>query len=369
MADTLRETLSDAYDKLAAEPAPEPAPVVETPPEPAAAAPEPSSDAPEPAEPAGDRARDDKGRFAPKTTDKAAPAPTEAGPAAQAPGDGAPPSSAPSPAPVVPAEPKFKAPQSWKPAIREKWAALPPEVQEEIARREGEVPKALEQAAEARRFQQAVTETLRPYEMLARAAGQHPVQYAAGLMQTAAALQTGAPPQRAAIVANIIRNFGVDVNQLAAELDRDPGQAQPQQHHQPPMDPRALIREEFQRFAQENHERRATAEVEKFTSGAEFANDPTVRRRMAALITAEAEAGVELSLQDAYDQVVASHPEYRAVMEQRKAADAAKAQQASTQRVRAAASGIKSQPTAGAPAQPQGLRAVLEAKYDELASR
>ncbi len=365
MADTLHDTLSDAYDKLAAETAPEPAAALEPSPEPVQAATEAVPEGGETAEQAAARARDEKGRFTPKTTEKAAASP-DAPPgeaAAKALTTGVPPS----PPPVVaPVEPKFRAPQSWKPLAREKWSALPPEVQEEIARREGEVPKALEEASQAKRFQQAVTETLRPYEMLARAAGQHPVQYAAGLMQTAAALQTGAPQQRAAVVANIIRQFGVDVEQLAAALDGQPMAPQAQQQ---PVDPRAIFREELERVRGQALEQHHSHEVETFARDHEFANDAAVRRRMAALIMAEAEAGVEISLTDAYDQVVQSHPEYRSVMEQRKAAEAAAKAQASTQRARVAGNGIKTSPSAAPAAQPKGLREVLEAKYDELASR
>ncbi len=366
MADTLHDTLSDAYDKLAAEPAPEPTAAPEPAPEPAQAATEAVPEGGETQAQADQRARDEKGRFAPKTTEKAVASP-DAPPgevAARAATTGV----TPSPAPVVaPAEPKFRAPQSWKPLAREKWAALPPEVQEEIARREGEVPKALEEASQAKRFQQAVTETLRPYEMLARAAGQHPVQYAAGLMQTAAALQTGAPQQRAAVVANIIRQFGVDVEQLAAALDGQP--MAPQAQQRPPMDIDAVVDQRLEAIQQRAQEYQSTREVEAFAKDHEFANDQKVRDRMAELIMGAAGRRIELSLPDAYDDALWSLKEYREALEQRKAAEAAAKAQASTQRARVAGNGIKTSPSAAPAAQPKGLREVLEAKYDELASR
>lgn len=315
-------------------------------------------------EPTGERVRDGQGRFAPKTS--VAPAPSPATPATEnkAAAAGVEP-VAPVAAPVP--EAKYKAPQSWKPLAREKFSALPPEVQEEIHRRESEMPVALQEAAEAKRFQAQVSEVFRPYEMLARASGQHPVQYAAGLMQTAAALQTGAPTQRAAVVANIIKTFGVDVEALAAALDGQ-GPA-PQQAQQ--ADPRAIFREELQRVTAEATNRRATGEVEKFAAAHEFANDPGIRRRMAAIIQAEAEAGIEMSLNDAYDQVVMSHPEYRAVVEQRKAADAAKATVASAQRAKAAASSIRSNPAAApsGSAQPKTIREALEAASERISGR
>jgi hypothetical protein len=308
------------------------------------------------------RARDGQGRFAPKTTDKAAPGTPEVTEAAPAPAVAVLPPTTAAAAPVP--EPKFKAPQSWKPLAREKWAALPPEVQEEIARREGEVPRALEEASQAKRFQAQVTEALRPYEMIARAAGQHPVQYAAGLMQTAAALQTGAPQQRAAIVANIIKQFGVDVTELAAALDGQPTQAQP--HQQQPVNIEAIVEQKFQALRDGAMQQHHAREVDTFAKDHEYATDPRVRGFMASLIVSQAESGVEITLSDAYDSAMWALPEYRAVQEKRRTDKAAAEANTSAQRAGAAAVSIRSRSAAPVRAQPKGLDAAMNAAADKL---
>ena len=314
---------------------------------------------------AGERARDERGKFA-----KAKPAATAAPAAKDAKTTTAPPVAGATTATAA-VEPKWKAPQSWKPLAREAWAKLPPEVQEEVARRESEVPRALQEAATARQFQAQVMEAVRPYEMIARAAGQHPVQYAVNLMQVAAQLQTGAPTQRAAIVAGIIRDYGIDVTQLAAALDGQPGaQGQPREH-QPPMDPRAIVREELERAQKSALASRSTREVEGFVKAHEFAGDEEVRDLMASLIESAARRGVDLSMDDAYSRAVAAHPDYAKVMTQRQAAQAATTARAATERARAAGSSVRSD-SAAAPngaAQPKTIREALEAAADKLHGR
>ncbi len=131
--DDLRADLNAAFDAAEAS-TPDPAPSTpEVAPEGASQPPAPSEAAqpspPEPGETAQEaRARDEKGRFAPK------------GPEAPAPAIGAP-AKPQAPAEVAPTPPveSIKPPQSWKPGIREKFAALPPEVQQEVIRREREV--------------------------------------------------------------------------------------------------------------------------------------------------------------------------------------------------------------------------------------
>lgn len=97
--------------------------------------------------------RDDKGRFAPKAKDaapeqKSLAAPPQAPSTAPAATDAAPPS----PAQPSPAAADLRAPSSWKPAAREKWAALPPEIQQEVVRVDREIRQTMQETAAVRRF-------------------------------------------------------------------------------------------------------------------------------------------------------------------------------------------------------------------------
>ena len=84
---------------------------------------------------------------------------------------------------------------------------------------ETEITRTLQETAQARQFAQAVQQTFSPYEGMARAQGMDAMGLAASAMQTVAVLQMGAPQQKAQALAQVIRAYGVDVNELAAALD------------------------------------------------------------------------------------------------------------------------------------------------------
>ena len=245
-------------------------------------------------------------------------------------------------APVVPAEaappaPKFKPPQSWKPTIREKWTTLPPEVQEEIDRREREIARGLQESSGPRQNWDRFTQAVAPYQSIIAASGADPVTYTQSLLQTAAALQMGTPGQRAAVVANVIRQFGVDVTQLAEALDK-PGAAPAGPQAAP--DVQTLVDQRLQAMVQQANQQRAVAEVAKFEESHEFASDPQIRATMAALI----QGNIAKDLDTAYDMAVSASSEHRSVIEQRKAAEAAKAAQASMQQKQKAGVSVRSTP-------------------------
>src|SRR5258708_7620217 len=80
----------------------------------------------------GDRQRDEQGRFVAEEDTKPEQART---PPPSRPGQGAVAGAAVTPPAAPAAPPAFpRAPQSWKPGIREKWTALPPDVQGEVVR-------------------------------------------------------------------------------------------------------------------------------------------------------------------------------------------------------------------------------------------
>lgn len=360
-----RDVLSEAFDKLAAEPAPEVEPV-EAAPEaaPADIEAEPEADT----RTAAERARDEKGRFAkggekpkaeaktvdPKPADPAKP--SEAKPATEA-------------NPLEPkpesAAPPIRAPQSWKPAEREAFAKAPPEVQQAALRREAEITRALQETAEARKTVDQVQRTLSPYETIARANGMDAMQYAGSVLQTAAVLHMGAPQQKAALVAQIISAYGIDVDAVNAVMQ---GQA-PAQHapQQAPQDVSRLVQEEFQKRAQAASEQKAALAWQEFQAGSpEFLAD--VQEDMKLILEKAGRENRNMTYQQAYDRACKLNEDVSAILAQRKAAEAAKAQIASTQRTRAAASSVKPMPAAAVSAQPADRREVLSRRFDELST-
>jgi hypothetical protein len=327
-----------------------------------------------PSEPIGGKAdeekpRDDKGRFASKIGDKPAekqkelalppveaktePPPTEAKPPEEA------------PKPVEPERPKVRAPASWKPTAREGWDKLPPDVQQEVIRREREISHTLNETAEARQTHQKFKETIAPYEAMIRADGGEPIQAVGTLLRTAAALATGAAPMRAQIIANLITTYGVDIPTLGELLSgQSPQQVVQPQYQQPDprqfRDPRldALLEQQSVRVQQQAAD--ALGEIEQ----EEFFDD--VRQDMADLLEVASRRGVALSARDAYNRAVALHPDVSRVLEQRRAA----ATQGATQRAMAASSSVRAQPATGPTVQSGGtLRDDLEAAFEKLQSR
>lgn len=290
------------------------------------------------------RERDDSGRFAKKETPEA-PATTDQRPdkaASTTKGAEAPETKAEPETPAATAATAYKPPQSWRPEVREKWAALPPDVQAEVARVDGEVRKVMQSAAQSRRVAEELDKTFAPYRAIMTG---EPMQVMGSLLQTAAQLQTGTPATRATLVAHIIKGYGVDVNILADILDKGPQGALPEQPQSGQYrDPRVDQMLEQQRQQQEAQIRRA---ISDFSAKAEFFND--VSPRMAALIDEADARGETLSLEDAYDAACWADQSIRKVLAQREVESKAKANAApaSTQQAKAAASSVKSNPTAG----------------------
>jgi hypothetical protein len=259
---------------------------------------------------------------------------------------------------------------------REKWSLLPREVQEEAIRAENEAKAEIRQRAEAHKNWERFQQAAKPYETFLAAAGHDPVQSATQLWQTAAKLQVGTPDEVASIAASIISQYGVGrfgpqfVEKVAAYLDGQPGPQLAQQQNLRREDIDQILEERLKGLQEQALATRAQSELEKFEANPpEFFEHPGIRQRMARILEANDEDGVALSYQEAYDLAVASHPEIKKVLDQRTAAQNAATAQAATQRVRAAASSVKSQPTAAAPAESVGRREALERAYDELASR
>lgn len=244
-----------------------------------------------------------------------------------------------------------KAPQGWKPQAREKWSTVPPEIQAEVVRREKETAAALSESAASRKFHDEFRTALTPYQTLL--GGQDPIKATTQLMQMAHNLQFGPANQKAALVAHLVKQFGVDIGALDQALAGQPQQAQ--QGQPQAMDAQAIAAQVRQQMMAEMQQRQAQEQsqkahqsVEQFGASKEFFAD--VRETMAKLL----QGGVVDSLEKAYDAACQLHPDVSAALKQRAEAEQAKAKLASTQQARAASSSVKSQP-AGAAAPQQGL--------------
>ena len=366
---TLRSTLEAAYDKQSAPaPAPEPAaPPPDVAPKAAIgtdAKPEPIGKPRDPS--TGQYLKADKKPEAPKQKgDDAAPASgqVKAGGETVAP----PPAVAAPPAETAPKPPR-KLPADMSATARELASKLPPEFSpllDEWEKRHKETSRALSESAQARQFAQEVQRSLSPYETIARANGMDAMSWAGQALQTVASLYAGTPQQKAQVIAQAIALSGVDVEAINQAM-QNPQAARAAAPQQP--DIRSGFRRMWEEQIGQEKSRVAEQQARDFiASEPEFLQE--VAPQMVAILRAAEAAGRPMSYQDAHAQAIWANPEVRAILLQREAAKAATATNAATQRASEAASSIRSTPSTAPAAKPQGLRASLEAAYDELSRK
>lgn len=226
--------------------------------------------------------------------------------------------------PATAAQVTDKAPNSWKPEIREHWAKLPAEVRDEINRREQHIQRTISETAQVRKFASDFAQVVNPFAHIIRAQSSTPLQAVHNLMQTAAGLAQGNPHQKAAIVAEIMQNYGIDVQILDQLLVKGgaPNPQQPRVEAPPPWaKPIFGFMENVQQMQQQRTQQ-LHVEAEKAITALEgkpFFDD--LRDEMADLMEVAASRGREMTLEQAYDRAVALNPQIAKIIDQRKLAE------------------------------------------------
>ena len=267
-----------------------------------------------------------------------------------------------------------KAPASWRPEVREHWGQLPESVRAEVARRENEVQRTLQETAQARQYAESISRAFQPYEAYIKAEGANPLQVIDNLMGTAVRLRTSTGPELANLMAGMVQQFGTGRfgqqfiemldSALAGSAPRvDPAQMQIQQTIQQQLAPVQQFMSQFQQAQaaqQAQVAQQAANEVETFISQVEFGND--VRNEMADLMEVASRRGQQLSMQDAYRQACLMNPQVRAALQARQKTQQAQAQTGVAQRARAAAVSVPSSGPSMAPRQQSNdIRSAIEA--------
>lgn len=333
---------------------------------------EAGADEPPPAEEGNTRARDEHGRFAPRAQQPpaAAPAPQEA--PAPAPGgpQGAPAATAPALPPAAPAAPSpgdLKAPASWRPEAREHWAQVHPLVREEVARRESELQRVLQQGSQARQFIDAFERTVAPYEVFIRQENSTPLQAVQNLLQTAADLRVGTPQHKAQLVAGLCKNFGIDLQLLDSALaGAAPPPGTPQVLHDPRVDQLLVQQQQFMQAQQQREQESLRANMQAFAEKHEFYRD--VAGTMADLVEVWTRRGQPLDLEKIYEQACKMDEGVSKILAQRAAAAKAGQHSQAVLRAKSAAVSVKGDPTPGGATVPKNdsVRASIEAAIESL---
>lgn len=266
------------------------------------------------------------------------------------------------------------APQGWRPEAREGWKDIPPAARAEIQRREQDIETKLGELSDRSHVANRFNEAVKPFEQtIAIEANGDAIAATQNLMGVATRLRFGTPQEKAALVSQIVQQYGIDIEALDTALSQNlpPGGAQ-----QPPAstfpasppaaDPRVdQMWSQMQQDRQQAQQTRAT-EVEQFLSGKEWGED--VRNDMADLIELASRRGEALTLETAYVRAVAARPDIQNVLRQRASATPSTDQE-SLKRKKRTASQIRG---SSAPAQtdkkPTTIAGALNAAWDEVAN-
>ena len=253
--------------------------------------------------------------------------------------------------PVKPEVPVEKPPQAWKPAQKAKWAALDPDIRQEVVRRERETTQVLNESAQARQFAHQFHNTIQPYLARLQSSGAAPLQAVQNLLAADHLLSTAPKAQKAQYLAKLINDYGVDILELDAALSgkeaADPVASRVEALLQQRLAPyQQFMTAQQQREAQQRAAQQAqmgqtieqmAAQVEKFPYFDQ------VRAEMADAIEIYSKRGVYLSLEEAYNKAVTMDPVLsqqvtNASLAQAQAAAAAKANTKAQRALKASAS-------------------------------
>jgi hypothetical protein len=223
-------------------------------------------------------------------------------------------------------------PSSWKPAVREQWANLPPDVRQEILRREEASVMGVRHLHEQLAPYQTMADNLKDYMGDIHRQGGDPIGYTRNLLEADRRLRNAPDPSsKLGVLLQMADAYRIPLREVLSRVPGTEALATPQQFQQPQIPPE-VARELYEMRQWREHVTTSTAtnEVEGFGYDKEFFGD--VRGRMADLI----ESGAAQNLGDAYEMACWATPEVREVLLQRERSGAG--QQQRTQRQQRAAS-------------------------------
>ena len=267
----------------------------------------------------------------------------------------------------------LKPPVSWKPAIREKWKNLPPEVKAEVHRREADIQKGLQQASGYRKVAEEYLNTVKPFQSLMQSMGASPSQAIQTVMGTVAQLSQGTNTQKAQIIAQVIKDYGVSVEVLDQVLSGQQVSDEPEDailsKFEEKLRPIYGFMEQLQGADQAQTGAIQTKAMDDLNS---FVSDPTndfiedVRETMADYLEVAGRNQRVMTLKEAYDRACQDNPEIRKIIQQREAAKrVATPTGDELARKKKAASSLRGNPTGGGSAGEKDLRSVIASQFDD----
>jgi DNA-binding transcriptional MerR regulator len=263
-------------------------------------------------------------------------------------------------------KPTERAPESWRPATREHWTKLPPEVREEVMKRETEMNQFVQRTSTQRKIADQFIQTVQPYMGMIQSEGGNPLTAVQNLLQTAAFLRTGPSGQKATLVAKLVKDFGISIEDLDRALVGEKVPEAPEDKINQLLEQRlAPVNQLLQQIQGVRQQRSQQVDQEVDTEIQQFAQDPTneffrdVYNEMADLVEIAARNGRSLSLKDAYDKSCMMSSSVQEVIRTR---NASKKSASSSLAPRGA-------PAGGASSPDDSVRGDLERAFETLAGR
>jgi len=270
-----------------------------------------------------------------------------------------------------------RAPASWKKEAKGDWAALPLHVRQEVYKREMEVERVLKETAPIRQQIQEIQNVVSPYMARIQSAGVTPVQAMNELFKADFVLATGTQQSKAQMMAKLIKDYGVSIEDLDAAIVAGMQGQQPQPQGFDPNYVNQLVQQQLQQalapIYQERQQReqqvvqQATQTVEQMSLDPRYPYFDEVREEMADLIEVASRRGVALSLEDAYNRAVVINPGASGQQSRQATMTQANAQHQQAQRAKIAASSVNGAPASGgsnAYAGDGSLRGSIEAAFN-----
>ena len=227
----------------------------------------------------------------------------------------------------APAATGLQAPKTWRPEAAAKFATLPPEVQQEVLKREEDIFKGLEGYKADASIGKALKGVVQPYMHIFQAQGVDPIQQVSGLMRAHVALATGTPEQKQQFFQHLAKEYDVDLGGEAPYVDPQVAGLQKQL-----SDLQSRLNGREQHEANEARSK-LQAEIDSFASDPAHQYFDEVANDIAGLLR----SGAAKDLKDAYDKAIWANPITRAKEQARLTAEAeAKAKAEAAERAKQA---------------------------------
>jgi hypothetical protein len=265
-----------------------------------------------------------------------------------------------------------RAPQSWKKEAKGEWANLPLHIRQEVHKREAEITRALAQSAPDRQLAEQFKQAITPYMAMIQSRGVNPIQATEFLMKADYTLSTAPKADRAKFMADLIRQYDVDI----AALDDALAGAVPQQQSQGGADIAAIVQQQLQQalapimqerqVAAQRSQQEVTQTVESMAYDPKYPYFEDVRQDMADLMEISFNRGVALSLDEAYTRATRMNPDVSGQVERQATMSNANQQHQQALRAKAAASSVTGAPASGGDQRLVGdgsLRGAIEAAF------